>query len=94
MLARLIAREVDEGLKAGIRPALRYLRGVAFGLVWLALATVAGTVTLVALGIALYLKLIAMLGVITAALIVGGIALVLTILGVSLANFHLHVPRD
>ena len=94
MLARLIAREVDEGLKAGVRPAMRYLRGVAFGLVWLALATVAGTVTLVALGIALYLKLIALLGATTAALAVGGVGLVFTIVAAGLATTALHSPRD
>lgn len=94
MLARIIEREVEQGLKAALRPAARYLRGVSLGLLLVVIAAALGALSVVGLGLAVFFTLSANLGPTGAALAITGTGLVLALLSAAIGLHAIRPPRQ
>lgn len=94
MIARVIEREVERGLKAALRPAARYLRGVSVGLLLVAIAGGLGIVSVIGFGLAVFFALSPTLGPAGAALTLTGAGLLLTIILTFMGIQAIRPPRD
>ncbi|MBI4032656.1 hypothetical protein HY374_03040 [Candidatus Berkelbacteria bacterium] len=94
MISRIIEREVSRGLRAAIRPAIPYLRGVSWGVLLVALAAGLGAVSIVGFGLAVFFALTPSLGPAGAALALTGTGLVLAALFAWIGLHAIRPPRE
>lgn len=94
MIARIIEREVERGLKAAFRPAAEYLRAISLGMLLVGIAGALGVVSVIGFGLAVFFALVPSLGLAGAALTLTGAGLVLAAVVGGIGIVSIRPPRD